>query len=67
MGVATTTTDQVNLGTKRLHMGGINSAPADADLVASQISFYLDESGNNLKVKVKYAGGTVKIGTLAVV
>jgi len=65
--VATTNTEQLTIGAKRLFMGGPNSAPVDGDLVNSQISFYLDETGNNLKVKVKYAAGTVKIGTLAVV
>jgi hypothetical protein len=44
------------------------SAPTDAHLAASQISFYLDESGNNLKVRVKYADGTtLKTGTVALV
>jgi hypothetical protein len=43
------------------------SAPTDADLPASSISFYLDEAGNNLKVRATYADGTTrKTGTLAV-
>jgi hypothetical protein len=44
------------------------SAPTDAHLAASQISFYLDEAGNNLKVRVKYANGsTLKTATIALV
>lgn len=44
------------------------SAPTDGDLGASMVSFYLDESGNNLKVRAKYANGTtLKTGTLALV
>jgi hypothetical protein len=44
--------------------GAPPSALADARLNNSNISFYLDESGNNLMVKVKYSGGTVKTGTV---
>lgn len=33
----------------------------------NSISFYLDEAGNNLKVRVKYSTGTLKTGTLALV
>jgi hypothetical protein len=65
-GVATTTVDQVNIGTKRLHLGGPATAPADADLIAGQISFWLNEAGNTLSFKVKYAAGTVKNGSIAV-
>jgi hypothetical protein len=42
-----------------------NAAIADVDLSNSEMSFYIDESGNNLVVKVKYSGGTVKAGTVA--
>jgi hypothetical protein len=43
-----------------------NSAIADAELPASASSFYLNEAGNTLTVKVKYADGTtVKTGTIA--
>lgn len=49
--------------------GVIQSAPASAPTLTgnSQISFYLDEAGNNLKVTVQYSGGTTKTGTLALV
>lgn len=65
-GVASTTTNQVNIGTNRLHLGGPATAPADADLIASQISFWINEAGNTLSFKVKYAAGTVKSGSVAV-
>lgn len=45
-----------------------DSAAANARLNARDISFYRDEAGSNLKVKVKYADGTtIKIGTIALV
>jgi hypothetical protein len=40
------------------------AAPVDADLANSNISFYLDEAGNNLKVRVKYSNGTLKTATV---
>ena len=43
------------------------SAPADATLIISSAGFYLDEAGNNLMVKVKYADTTVKSGTVCAV
>lgn len=45
----------------------INAAIPNTDLTNSQMSFYIDETGNTLTVKVKYAGGTVKTGTVALV
>ena len=50
--------------------GIAQSAPASttaAILQNGQISFYLDEVGNNLKVAVKYSGGTTKTATVALV
>jgi len=44
-----------------------NDAPADATLMNGAACFYLDESGHNLMVKVKYAAGTVKTGTVCAV
>ncbi len=41
------------------------TAPDDADLANGQVSFYLDEAGNNLKVRVRYSNGTLKTGTVA--
>lgn len=42
-----------------------NSAMADATLDNGQFSFYLNEAGNTLAVKVKYSSGTVKTGTIS--
>lgn len=41
------------------------SAPTDADIPNGQISFYVDEGTNQLKVRVRYSGGTYKTGTVA--
>ena len=41
------------------------SAIADADLRNKDVSFYLDEAVNKLKVKLKYSDGTVKSGEIA--
>jgi len=55
-------------GSRRIFQGAPASAPNDANLEASTIHFYLDESGNNLKVRVKYANGaTLKTATVALV
>lgn len=66
-GVSTTNTFQVNIGTKRFFAGGATTAPANGDLINSQWSAWIDETGNNLTFKVKYNGGTVKNGTVALV
>ena len=42
-----------------------SSAPTDGDMFNSSICFYLDEAGNNLKVRVKYSDGTLKTATIA--
>lgn len=51
----------------RAMIGAPNSAPNDALLPTSSISFYLDQVANNLKVRVKYSDGTFKTGTVALV
>lgn len=38
--------------------------PADEELRNSTIIFYVDERNNQLKVKVKYADGTIKTGVV---
>lgn len=45
----------------------INSAINSGDLGNNEMSFYIDEAGNTLTVKVKYSSGTVKTGTVALV
>jgi len=50
----------------RFVMGTPDSAIADGTLDASTVSFYLNESGNQLVVKAKYANGsTIVTGTIA--
>jgi len=46
-------------------LGAPSSAPTDSDLNNNNISFYLDQVGNNLKVRVKYSDGTLKLATIA--
>ena len=48
-------------------IGAPASAVSDAAMGASRVSFYLDEAGNKLKFKVKYADGTtIKTGEVAI-
>lgn len=42
-----------------------NSAPSSAAMTDGSITAYLDESGNNLKFRVRYSNGTVKTATVA--
>lgn len=44
-----------------------DAAPTDGDLFNGSVVMYIDEGGNNLKFRVKYTGGTLKTGTLAVI
>lgn len=42
------------------------SAPADDDVIVnSGFNFYLDEAGDDLKIRVRYSDGTLKTGTVA--
>lgn len=49
----------------RVIINAPDSAIADADLPVSSVSGYLNEAGNTLVFKAKYAAGTVKTGTVA--
>lgn len=40
-----------------------NAAPADGELANGQAVMWVDEVGNNIKIKVKYSNGTVKTFT----
>lgn len=65
---AVTTSDlaAAEMALLRERVRAINSAPSnDADLNASEITPYLDESGNNLKFRVKYSNGTLRTATVA--
>jgi hypothetical protein len=42
----------------------VDTPVTDSDLINSSISFYLDESANELKVRVKYSDGSLKTGTI---
>jgi hypothetical protein len=64
-GVSTTGLEQVNIGAKRFFLGAPTSAPGDSLLTNSQFTFYVNQAGNTLHVKVKYTTGEVKIGTIA--
>lgn len=46
-------------------IAALNEVPDGDDLALSQLVFYLDQSNDKLKVKVKYSGGTVKVGEIA--
>jgi hypothetical protein len=49
-----------------IRIKAVTTTTADAELVASEMSFHIDESGNNLTFKVKYSDGTtVKSGSVA--
>lgn len=41
------------------------SAPNDGDMQNQETVIWVDEAGNNLTFKVKYSGGTIKSGTVA--
>lgn len=50
-----------------VNLGAFNAAPTDGNMGLGTIVFYLDEAGNNLKVRVKYSNGTLKTATIALV
>jgi hypothetical protein len=47
------------------YTGAPASAPTDANIANNQISAYLDESGGNLKFRIRKSDGTYKTATLA--
>ena len=49
----------------RAYIGVPDAAPTDGNIDPSMVSMYLDESGNTLNFRVRYAGGTLKVGTVA--
>lgn len=48
----------------RSYLGAPATAPIDTDLNSGSISFYLDQTNNKLKVRVKYSNGTLKTATV---
>ncbi len=52
----------------RQYFNCASSAPTDGNIPTAAVSWYLDEAGNNIKVRVRYSDGTtLKTGTLALV
>lgn len=52
----------------RLYYNTPNSAPTDGNIPTSAVSWYLNEAGNLLSVRVRYSDGTtLKTGTVALV
>ena len=51
----------------RNYQGAPATAPTDANIGNGQISIYLDEAGNNLKIRVRKSDGTYKTVTVAMV
>lgn len=65
--VSTTNDDQFNAGDKTMIHGCPSAAPADADLINNQVTFWVNEGGSLLNFKVKNSAGVVKSGTVAIV
>jgi Head domain of trimeric autotransporter adhesin len=61
-GHASTNTKQMNLGDLRLFMGVSTSVPADADLIASQMSSWYDEANQCVMAKIKNSSSVVRQG-----
>jgi hypothetical protein len=60
--------DNIKLLGSGYNLNKINtSALADGSHANSEMSFWVDESGNTLNFKVKYSSGTVKSGSIALV
>jgi hypothetical protein len=51
--------------TGRSYLATPNSAPTDAHLSNGSISFFLDQTNNRLKVRVKYSSGALKTGFIS--
>jgi len=58
---------QLGSGSSNVYVSADNGPPVDEMLHSGSISFYIDDSGNNLNVRVRYADGTLKTGTVALV
>lgn len=41
-----------------------NAAPVDSNLIAGQLTMWLDEIGNNLVVRIRYSNNTLKTATI---
>jgi hypothetical protein len=60
-------TGVVSTGTRWYQNPAPTTAPTSTVQNHGSVSYWLDESGNNLKFQVRYSGGAVKTGTVAVV
>ncbi len=54
-------------GTKWYQLPAPTTAPTSTLQNTSSVTYWLDQSGNNLKFQVRYSNGTVKTATVAVV
>jgi hypothetical protein len=62
---AGTLRDRIKVKGGHVILDALNAAPTDADLLINQVAFYVDETNNQLKVRVRYTDGTYRTGTLA--
>jgi hypothetical protein len=69
-GTQTVINDSTETITAKADGGIAQSAPASTTagiLANGQISFYLDQVGNALKIAVKYSDGTTKTGSIVLI
>lgn len=65
VGIGTTTPKTILHGTGSTIVGAATSAVSDANMGNGQVNFWVDETNHRLYFKVKYSGGSVKSGYMA--